>query len=94
MHSHVHNEVLLEIIVPVSQALEHTITNSSILLVTFIPIKRTSHYITPTEQQNANDSRPQTKILYNTKPKCTLTQSECDKALKLMRWQIYDIILA
>ena len=49
MHSHVHNEALLEIII--LKALEHTIANSSIMLVTSIPIHRRSYCIPPTEQQ-------------------------------------------
>ena len=48
MHSHMHNEELLEIII--LKALEHIIANSSILLVTSTPIHHKSHYITPTEQ--------------------------------------------
>ena len=49
MHGHMHNEALIEIIL--LKALEHTITNSGILLVTSIPIHHRSHCITPTEQQ-------------------------------------------
>ena len=49
MNGHVHNEVLLEIIM--LKALEHTIANSSILLVTSIPIHCRSHCITPNEER-------------------------------------------
>ena len=42
-------KVLIEIII--LKALENTIANSSILLVTSIPIHHSNHCITPTEQQ-------------------------------------------
>ena len=47
MHGYVNNEALPEIII--LKVLEHTIANSSILLVTSIPIHRTCHCIIPTE---------------------------------------------
>ena len=46
MHGHIHSKVLLEIIN--LKAFEHTIANSSILLVTSIPTHRRSHCISPT----------------------------------------------
>ena len=64
-------------------ALEHAITNSSILLATSIPIYHRSHCITPTEQRKREWLQDTNKILQETKCSCALTQSAHDKELLL-----------
>ena len=79
-----HNEALLEIII--LQALEYTIANSSFLLVTSFQSAIEVIVSLLLSNENANDSRIQTKILHDTKWTCALTQNAHDMVLKLSSW--------
>ena len=52
-------------------------------LLEIIILKAFEHTIASTSNENANNSRTQTKILHNTKHACALTQRAHDKVKEL-----------